>query len=137
MHGQRLTHWQSLQHIMNFPNLVAITHTTLTKTDCPTIPISSGLSRFCSENLKSQPICDQDMKNPDFDSCCMIFLSNSHKRKRNVCTEYLTLEPWTEKFVMKKSHKNWDQITKDFWQKWHFRASRFKNFLGGHASRPP
>ena len=28
-----------------------------------------------------------------------------------------------------------------FWclecQKWHFRASRFKNFLGGHAPRPP
>ena len=86
--------------------------------DCLNIPISSRLSRFC---LK---IPNPTGKVP-ISTRVVIFSSNSHKRKRNV--EYC------------------DQITEGFFlteivvlenQKWHFRASRFENFLGGRGHAP-
>ena len=41
------------------------------------------------ENPESWPICDQDRKDPNFDSCCDIFVKFSDKRTQNA--EYLTL----------------------------------------------
>ena len=49
----------------------------LEPSNCPTIPISSGLSRFCLKIPNPDPICDRDRKNPDFDSCCDIFVKFS------------------------------------------------------------
>ena len=36
-----------------------------------------GIILILLENPESQPICDQDRKNPDFNSCCDIFVKFS------------------------------------------------------------
>ena len=46
-------------------------------TECPEIPDFVGIIPILLENPKSQPICDWDRKNPDFDSCSDIFIKFS------------------------------------------------------------
>ena len=59
-------------------------------TDCPTIPISSGLSQFCLKILNHDQYAIGTGKIP-ISTRVVILSSNSHKRKRNA--EYLTLVP--------------------------------------------
>ena len=58
------------------------------KSDRPTIPISSGLSRFCFKIPNPDQYAIGIGKIP-ISTLVVIFSSNSHKRKKNA--EYLTL----------------------------------------------
>ena len=104
--------------------------------DCPTIPISSGLSQFCLKISNSDQYAIGIGKIP-ISTHVVIFSSNSHKRKRNA--EYLTLMSRKTEETARNYRRCLTEVVVLEHQKWHFRASRFKNFLGGGmpAPRPP
>ena len=63
-----------------------------------------GIIPILLENPESRPICDRDRKNPDFDSCCDIFVKFSQKKsKDSVIRDHLLFREPTETFVMKKN----------------------------------
>ena len=66
-----------------------------------------GIIPILLENPESRPICDRDRKNPDFDSCCDIFVKFSQKKsKDSVIRDHLLFREPTEKFVMKKNGRS-------------------------------
>ena len=101
--------------------------------ECPTIPISSGLSRFCLKIPNPDQYAIGIRKIP-ISSHVVIFSSNSHKRKRNA--EYLTLMSRKTEETARNCRRFLTEIVMSEHQKWHFRASRFKNFLGGMPPDP-
>ena len=111
---------------------------TQTFSDCPTILISGypGLCRFYLK-IPNPFQCAVTIGKTSISTRVVIFLSNPHKRKRNA--EYLILMSRETQKLRSNCRRLLTEIIVLEHQKWHFRASRFKTFLGkgGGGLMPP
>ena len=104
----------------------------LLKSDCPTIPILSGLSRFFLKIPNPDQYAIGIGKIPN-STRVVIFSSNLHKRKQNA--EYLTLMSWETEETARNIDRNCYVRTPEMSFPGRLN-SRFKNFLGAFPQIP-